>query len=143
MSIEVIVTGKNGKGARVINGGALAVLPPHYNQIFSKKLDVIGGVFNLVPAKAGNYFVGNVLVLTANKNVGVNDATVNVYSAAAADEALGADNTEFLPIEMIRQSTVTVPNMNIRTLEKGAYINCVTDEVDIYVTLFGYYTSED
>lgn len=137
-----IVDPLTGRSAKIVNGGAVAVLPPEYNLIFSVKMDVAGQVYNLVPPKPNNYFIGNLLIMTANKNVGVNDATISIYAASAADEALGAGNIEFLSTEMVQKTQIVIPGMNVRTLDAGAYINCVTDDNDVYVTLFGYYTSE-
>jgi hypothetical protein len=133
-----------GKRAKIINGGAISVLPPEYNGIYSAELTVINEVKNLAPAAADSFFVGNMLVITGDKNISqTDDATVSIYAAAAADEALSPDNLEVLSIKLPRSGERIIPNMNIRTINRGAFINCVSDQVNVNVSLFGYHTLED
>jgi hypothetical protein len=144
MTLQVeIIDEQSKKGAKVINGGALAVLPPKYNQIFSKAVIVPDTVYNLVPPQPDEYFVGNILVITSDKTINASvDASVIIYSAQSADEEWTADNLEYLPIEVARSSRIAIPNMNIRTQSRGAYINVVSSDINVYATLFGYYTLE-
>jgi hypothetical protein len=138
-----IFDSKNNRSAKIVNGGALAVLPPEYNGIYSAEMTVIDQVYNVVPPAPDQYFVGSLLVITGDKTISTTtDATVYIYAAKADDEAYTAANVEVLPLKIARSSSIVIPNMNIRTLERGAYINASTTEVNVSVTLFGYYTLE-
>ena len=149
MTAPVEIVGTNGvggpeKAAKVVDGGALAVLPPEYNGIFHVTIDTADTVFNLVNSRPDEYFVGNVLSITGDKTINTaTDATVSIYAAASADQALTADNVEVLTVEVPRSGERTIPNMNIRTLQRGAYVNCVSSDVNIHINLFGYYTLEN
>lgn len=127
------------KGIKIVNDGAMAVLPPHYNKIFSVKLEAASTVYNVVPAKANQYFVTQTIILTANKNVGVNDATVSIYVGVSSEDTL-TTQSEYLTLEMPSKSDKVISDMNLITEGKGVWINAVTDDDDVYVTLLGYYT---
>lgn len=129
--------------AKVVNGGALAVLPPEYNGIFSAELTEIDEVANLINAKPDEFFVGNLLVITGDKNISnVDDAIIRIYAAESADEAWTPENPETLTLHLERSGQRIIPSMNIATLKRGAYINCMSDQVNVSITLFGYYTRE-
>ncbi len=130
------------KSASVVNEGSLAVSPRHYNEIFSIKLDVAAQVYNIVPAKSGYYFVGQVLIMTGNKNIGTSDATVTIYAATEEDGAYAA-GTEFLQLELEKNGKIIIPGMNLITRDKGIWVNATTDDDDVYLTLLGYYTKEN
>ena len=129
------------KAVRVVNGGSLSVLPPHYNKVFNAEMLNINTVYNLVPGIANYYFVGNVLTMHANRLVGANDATVIIYGSSTIDGDYVEGNA-FIKLEMAAKSTVVIPNMNLITLAKGLFVNCKTDDNNVYVNLIGYYTEE-
>ncbi len=134
----------NKKRAKVVDGGALAVLPPEYNKTYSAAIAIPDTPYNVVPSKPDEYFVGNILVITSDKTVSQTvDAIVTIYAAKSADEALTADNLETVTINVPRSDRVVIENMNLRTDLRGAYINAVSSDVNVYVTMFGYYTLED
>lgn len=145
MTVKVsIFDSQKGKSAKIVNGGALAVLPPEYNRVFTQDLINADEVYNLVPPVPDEYFVGNVIVITGSKAIStVTDAIVSIYATTSADQTLLASNAEVLTLRVARSGNIVIPNMSIRTVNKGAYVNCVTDDAEVNITLFGYYTAEE
>ena len=82
------------------------------------------------------------LLLTANKNVDqTTAATVTVFTADAADTALANALTILFTMPVARNSTRDILPILVET-EEGKYINSVTSDDDIFVTILGYYLKE-
>jgi hypothetical protein len=129
----------NGRVARVVIGGALAVAPIHPSLSFNGELATDDVVVNIVPAKAGHVFRMTGLLLTGNKNIDTTTAaTVNVFTGDADDSILADALTVLFTMPVAKNSTRDITPILVEA-EEGKYINAVTSDDDIFVTILGYY----
>lgn len=138
MSVDVHV--KDGRGtpafAKVTTRGQLITSPLDFSIASSVKLEEDDTAYNLVAPVEGQQIVITDILLYANKNVGVGDATVDVY------EAVADDTTDVLTVivqtEMLKQTNRDFTGLNLITSE-GSFINAKTDDDDVFVTIMCYY----
>jgi hypothetical protein len=140
---SIISDGKDGRTVRVVGGNALAVNPPHPSISFNATLDVDDTAVNIVPAKADNRFFLTGVILVGNKNISATvDATVNIYTAVAADTAVGALTTSLFTLPVARSGSIILTPILVETAE-GEFINGETSDDDVLVTLLGYYIKNE
>ena len=121
--------------ARVSEFGQLAIAPLAYSEPSFKKLDVINTAFNFIEPQHGHQIVITDIILTANKAVGTNDATIDIYEADAVDTAV--ITKEIIELEMIKQSNLVLTGLNL-LVPKGLWVNAKTNDNDIFVTIMFY-----
>lgn len=140
MSVDSrIVDPKTGRVAMVNMGGVLAVGPSHTSLSFNATLGTDDTAVNIVPAKADHVFCMTGLLLTANQNVSnTTSATVRIYTADAADTAVGSALTTLFTIPLGRNDTRDITGILVEASE-GKWINGETSDDDIFVTVLGYY----
>lgn len=126
---------KSGIKARVSEFGQLAVAPLAYSEPSFKKLDTINTAFTFIAPEAGHQIVLTDIILTANKNVGATDATVDIYEADS--EISTTIVKSILQLEMIKQSNLVLTGLNL-IVPEGLWVNAKTDDNDIFVTLMYY-----
>ena len=131
----VIQDANSGNRAIVTRYGQLVTSPIDYSRPVAKTLDVINTAYNFVEPSADQRIVITDIVITANKNVGVNDATVTIYEASEID-ATTSDN-DILNLEIIKQTSLVLTGLNL-IVGEGKYINAKTDDDDIFVTIMFY-----
>ena len=118
-----------GVSARVTEFGQLVTSPIDYS-VSSQIVAAVDDLpYNLVAPEQGRSIIITSILLTANKNVGVNDATVTLYSSSTADATTGND------ILQIGQLTLTGLNLRI---DKGLFLNVKTNDETVYATVFYY-----
>lgn len=138
MSTPVQIVDGNGtkKKATVTNAGQLVVGPVAYNDISNRTMGTDNTAVNFFGPRAGEQFVINSIILYANRNVGVNDATVVIYEATSATETTVAKT--LFTTEMVKQVGRNFDNLNL-LVNQGVYINGKTDDDDVFGTILGYY----
>lgn len=122
--------------AKVTNRGQLVTGPIDFSRAYSVDVDTINTAFNFVPPIAGKRFVITDILLYANRNVGVNDATVEIYEATGA--TVTTVSTSILLAEMLKQSSRDITGINL-IVSEGRWINIKTDDNSIFATVMGYY----
>lgn len=99
-------------------------------------VDVINTAFNLQVPISGFFFRLTEIIISTDKSVSVNGAVVEIYEADAEDTLT---STKDLPIiNMNRQDRFAITGLNWRITE-GKWLNIKSDEVDVDVTVAGYY----
>lgn len=126
----------NGKLVRVTSRGQLVTAPLDFSEAYNATADEINTAYNLVTPKVGKIFIITGILIYANKNVGVADATVVLYEATSSTTTT-VTNTIFTS-EIPKYGRVIVPSLNLSTAE-GRWINIKTDDDDIFATVLGYY----
>lgn len=138
MSIETTI--KDGKGsasrACVTKRNQLVTAPLDFSTFYPVTADVIDTGYNIAPAMAKLQFIITDIVLSANRNVGVNDATVVIYEADSLTETTVA-KTVFTQ-EMVKQTSIAITGLNIIVTE-GKWLNVKTNDDDVFVNVAGYY----
>lgn len=130
-----IVDPKSGNAATVSEFGQLTVSPVDYSVTAQEKLILVDTAYTMIPPVDGKLIIITDIILTANKNVGVNDATVTLYTTESAGELIPTG--DLLQLEMIQKSTLSINGINNK-VEAGLYVNAKTDDNDVFVTIMYY-----
>ncbi len=132
---------KDGTGtdhkARVTAFGQVITGPVDYNSVATQELAVASTVYNFVEPLAGHRIVVDGLLLYANRNVGVNDATVTIYESTVGPDSAVISQT-ILQTQMLKQSRADIIGINFLCSE-GSWINASTDDDDVFLTVLYYY----
>ena len=144
MSVSSNITDSgNGRQAKVVLGNALAINPPHPDLAFNAELGTDDVVVNIVPAKADHIFCITALLLTGNKNIDQSiDAVVEIYTADSESTAAASSISSLFLVPVARSSSRDITGILAETPE-GKWINGVTSDDDVFVTILGYYVRED
>ena len=132
---NVIVDPYSGVRARVSDFGQLAVAPLAYSKPSFKKLILNDTAYSFISPEEGHQIVITDIILTANKNVGINDATVDIYEAESPTTTTITQS--IIELEMIKQSNLSLTGLNL-LIPEGLWVNAKTDDNDIFVTLMYY-----
>lgn len=122
--------------ARVTEFGQVVVAPVNYSTPVTVEMSSINTPYLLVSPKEGKSVVITAAILTANKSVGVNDATVTIYASDTADGAVTTD--AIVSLEMIKNSTLPLTGLNF-IVPPGKFILSTTNDATVFITA-GYYT---
>lgn len=135
MSIEVQIVGKTGRLAEVSPLGQLVTAPLAYATGTFQDMGTVDTAFNFVTPTPGKRFVITGLLISTNRNVGVNGAIIIIYEAASATSTT-VDKT-LAQVEMTKNQLLPIPGLNSIVTE-GKFVNGKTDDDDVSVTLSGY-----
>ena len=126
---------KTSQTARVSEFGQLITSPIAYTTPVAKVLTVDDAPVNFVEPESQHQIVVTDIILSADKNVGVNGASVQVY----ASDSINGGNIigGILDIEMLRSTSRDLIGLNF-IVKKGLWLNAKTDDNNIQITI-GYY----
>ena len=127
----------SGNAATVTAFGQLVVAPVAYSAVIQSTLDTTDTAFNLLEPSQGQQIVITDIILTANREVGVNDATVELYLAIGPDELVFTPADAVLSLELEKNGKLALNGLNLIT-RAGAWINAKTNDATIFVTLMYY-----
>ena len=137
----VITDESNGNTVKLVMGNALAVGPSDPSKAFNAELAVDDTAINIVPAVADKLFCITGIILTGNKNISTSvDAVVTIYESDTATPAAGpiAPLVTIMTIPVARSGQIVLTGITLTT-ETGRYINGITTDDDVFVTILGYY----
>lgn len=127
--------GENSVSAIVTDLGQLVVAPIAYSRPTYVFMDLINTTYNVLKPVANKDIIVTGLVLNANRNVSnTTGGTVQIYTASTEGAAAG---TNFFILELVRNQTITLTNLNIQ-IDRGLFVNARTDDDDFNLTLFSY-----
>ena len=129
-----IVDPHTGVGAKVTEFGQLVTSPIDYSVSSQIVANVDDLPYNLVGPEHGRSIIVTSIILTANKDVGVNDATVTVYSSSTETSTTGAD---VFQIELARNGQLVLSGLNLK-VESGLFLNVKTNDTTVYATVLYY-----
>lgn len=135
MSAPVRIVGVDGQSARVTEFGQLVTSPVSYSTPVNNKLDVIDTAFSFISPSAGQQIVITGLVVNSNRNVGVNDATIDIYGADSPTSTTIL--TSILQFQGVKQTTSNLIGLNL-LISQGEWVNAKTDDNDIFITIMYY-----
>ena len=141
MSMNIKIKDGNGLGseASVTSRGQLVVAPLDFSSPFPGVAGAADTAVNIVEPIAGKAFIITEIILYANKSVGVNDATVELYEASTSNTIV-VDKCIFNQ-EMVKQTTLALTGLNL-LINKGKFVNLKTDDNSIFINVFGYYVED-
>lgn len=125
----------SGVKAKVTKFGQLVVAPLQYSTPVVNSLDVINTAFSFVEPQQDRSIVITDIVISADRNVGVNGANVEIYEADAID-TITVDIT-ILEVDMVKQTQLGLTGLNLLVPE-GKFVNAKTNDVNILVTIMFY-----
>ena len=130
-----IVDPKTGNKATVSEFGQLTVSPVDYSVPVQETLTLINTAYTMIEPVDGKLIIITDIILTANKSVGVNDATVTLYTSETKGELTPSGN--ILELEMQQKTTLPITGINAK-IDAGLYVNAKTDDNDVFVTIMYY-----
>lgn len=125
------------KLAKVTAKGQLVVGPIDFSEAFNATLGTAAAAVNVVPPLHGFNFIITSILLYANRNVGVNDATVTIFESSVGPTSSVPTKVIFTS-EVPKQTSRDVQPLNLQVTE-SRWVNAVTDDDDVFVTIMGYY----
>lgn len=142
MTIEIQLVDGRGSGGRacVTSEGQLIVAPAKFSTASSATMTTDDTPVNLWGPMAGKKFIITDILLYANRNVGVNDATVSVYESTDG-AATATQSKVILTTEMVKQRSRDFIGLNLE-VTAGSWVNVVTDDDDVFITIMGYYIKD-
>ena len=133
----VIKDGYTGNTATVTEFGQLVVAPVDYSGVVQATLGTINTAVNLLEPSQGQQIVITDIILTANREVGVNDATVDLYLADSPTALVFTPADAVLSLELEKNGKLALNGLNLIT-RAGAWINAKTNDATIFVTIMFY-----
>lgn len=121
--------------AKVTRFGQLITAPLDYSTPVAKALTSIDTAYNFIEPMQGKSIVITDIVITANRQIGANDATVILYEAGEINELTATK--EILNLEMIKQSQLVLTGINLLVPE-GLFVNAQTNDDVVFITLMYY-----
>ena len=126
--------------ALVTEYGQLVTGSISYSIPVARTLLLVNTAYNFVPPISGKRIVITEMLMYANKGVGVNDATVEIYEADGATET--TISKSIISTEMLKQTSRDLISLNM-IVGEGKWVNAKTDDNTIFVTLMYYYIPVD
>ena len=130
-----LVDPKTDQAVKISSDGELIMAPIARSVFYNALAGTDNVAVELVEAKARKKFVITALTLYANKNVGVNDATVEIFHASSSGLNSG---TNIFKQEMLKQTQIYLSGLNVE-IPEGRWLSVVTDDDDIFANVAGYY----
>lgn len=138
MSIDArLLDGKGtGKTAVITSRGQLVTSPLDFSKSYTQEVNQVTTAFNFIGPISDKQFVVTDILLYADKNVGVNDASVQIYEADSSTSTV--EVTTILNVEMVKQTARDITGLNL-IITQGKWLNIKTDDATIFATVMGYY----
>ena len=135
MTIPVHIVGGNAE-VQVTAHGELVVAPLSPNVSKHHTMALVDTAYNFAVPKIGQIMRLQNILIYANKGVGTNDATIEVYTTNAIDSLEVIETV--LTIELPKYASRDLIGLNLE-LPEGVFLNAKTDDNTIYATMMGYY----
>ena len=136
----IIVDPKTGISARVTEFGQLVTAPLNFSTPVSVEVDDINTAFLLVSPEDGKNIIVDSIVITGNRDIGVNDATVVIYSATSEDDInpVAAE----VSLEIAKNSNIPLTGLNF-IIPEGRFFLAKTNDATVFITIGYYYAPID
>jgi len=127
------------RAAEVSELGEVLTRPYAYSDPKYQYLDTINTAYNFFAPRPGQQFVVTMLIITTDKDVGVDGATIVLYEAAA--EGATAVAKTIISVNLLKNTNLALVGMQL-LVNPGTWINGKTDDDDVHLTVGGYYIPE-
>lgn len=121
--------------AKVTRAGELVVAPVAYDTSTYREMSVDDQVYNFKSPVAAQQFIITGFLSVSDKSIAA-DAIVEIYEAGEIDSAT-VDKT-LVKFAQTKNSVVAPTPLRI-IVNPGVFVNAVTDDATIHMTLFGYF----
>lgn len=135
MPVQFQLVGRNNRVVEVSPNGEVAVASLEYSTGKFNNMNVNDAAFNFHEPTAGKRFVVTGMIITTNRDVGVNGAVIEFYETSAVDSTV-VDKT-VSRFDMVKNQNIPISGINI-ILAEGSFLNGKTDDASALVTITGY-----
>jgi len=136
-----IIDPATGQKASVTPRGQLIVGSISFSESFIANVDTANTAFNLVLPKGNKKFIITGIILVGDKSINTNiDAVVIIYESSTL-AGIVEDNA-LLDVNVSRSTSLPVIGLNLITENAAKFINVKSSDVNIKVTLLGFYITE-
>ena len=137
MSLPINIHDKASKRSAIITSrGQLVTAPLEFSTLSFQNLSADNVAENFFKPLAGRRFVITDVIADADRSVGANGATVDIFEASAIDSA--TIDKQLFQFDMPKQTDKVLIGLNIITTE-GVFINGKTDDNNVLVSIGGYF----
>lgn len=139
MSLSVeLEDGRDGtkNTARITPRGQVIVAPLGFSTPEFQELITANTAFNFFGPQPNKKFVMTDVVIGTNKDVTVNGARIEIYTAESATSLTPIK--DILIQQIAKNSTLSLTGLNF-IIDEGVWINAVTDTTTAFVTIAGYF----
>lgn len=143
MSVSFHLEDGHGSNRRVVvtQYGELAVGQLHYSSSTSANLDVVDTAYNLIaPREQQEHIIITGMALTANRNVGTSDSSIQVYTSDIGPDSR-TQETLLIQTELAKNDTLVLNPIAIE-VPPAKWVNAECNDDDVFVTLLYYYIKE-
>ena len=141
MVVQTLI--QNGRGndslAKVTCRGELVVGTLDFSSIYTNTISIVDTAYNYITPLSGQRFVITAILIYADKNVGVNDASIDVYEADSATSTTVL--SKIIDIEMVKQTSRDILPLNI-LVSRGVWVNAKSNDANVYLSISGYYIED-
>ena len=137
MTISYNLEGVNGNLAEVNRDGSITV-EQHFSS--AEKITLVSDdvALTIVKPRSGERMIITGLIINTDRNIGVNGAVVQIYESSSADSSVVSK--AILSFDIPKSTTVVTSPLLIQTTN-GKYINAISDDANVNVTLLYYFES--
>jgi hypothetical protein len=135
-----LVGGTGGNSPEITERGQLVTGPLSFSQFYLGTTVANNTAVNVVPPVTGKCFVITAIILSGNRDVGVNGAITDVFENLSGPTD-GTINTEIIQEEIAKQTRMTATGLNI-IVSRGAWVNVKSDDVIVRCNIAGYYVDD-
>lgn len=137
MTVPIILKDKStGHSVKVTKRGQLIVSPLEFSKFKQATADTDNVAATIVNPATNQCFVITAMVITANRSIGQNDATVVVYEASASNTL--TEKEVIFNAEIPKNGSIIISPLNIVT-GLGVWINGKTNDNTVFFNLSGYF----
>lgn len=122
--------------AKITSRGELVVAPFNFSSVQFQNMNSDNTAFNFFGPSANQQFVITTVIADADRNVGANGATVDIYEADSATE--GTIVKQILKFDLVKQTSKILTGLNL-AITTGKWINAKSDDSNILMTIGGYF----
>jgi len=136
LPIDSFIKDGNGKGssAQVSNNGEMLVRPFYtFNTSYRVVLSTTN-MTNILSPSAGNNFIITSIILNADKNV----TSSAVVTLSESQTFAGTSTKDLVTLDITKNTTVPLTALSLK-ISDGKFINAITDDATVNITLLGYF----
>lgn len=122
--------------AKVTSRGELVTGHLSFSKAYNATASVINTGYNAIAPRAGNIFVITDILIYANKDIGVNDASIVIYTANSPTSTTAIES--LISAEIKANTARDLTGLNL-LVPNGVWVNVKTDDNTVYFTIMGYY----
>jgi len=136
--VRLVSGSGNGIPAGVSANGEVLTRAFDYSTPAFQNMDQTTDAFNFQSPSAGEQFIITGVILSGNRDIGVNGAITTIYEATGIDTTTITTARTLLEVEVPKSTVFPFLTPDIKVGE-GFFVNGQADDVSVRVSLYGYF----